>query len=614
MASLIHNLLRTLLLIPVVMVPWLLSYMAPEPSEPAEPAPPPPPIVSTSPPELQDTLSNAFEKDCCNFAALFEDADWQDKETRRSFVNEVLLREKRFFATPNVSYDADTGMTYDGHALDPSSGDLLRGPYPAGPRVWSAASKESLHLAILVLSLEPALAFPDDLNVTIYTPQDALNILELKVTSMESFDTQFPGFGGFLPWFCSRGAKVYQVVRDGTMKTERFCRDLGDAPGLPAPTSDWMDRVPALDNGQLAWSTYAVVRVLENLGKGGDQSIVKLAGRWNKRLQRMRQTAVHLFYDGKGSGQVRAVTKIHNTSRDILEPSNAAKDTEEAYILDDPYEGELMVLFMDLLAEWKGYANEGATEKTSVWQHKQHKVMAVNYTAKDSKITVQKGHWFSSHEQWKLLVLPYMDLPLPRRIFMNCERARVHHSAINGVPGLYASATPPDGVRCEPHGYCSATGIQSIAHQPVSFTESISPYAAFPVILASRSHGLAWYNKMLALPQMQTQYGSVESAHVAGTSIASILTWDAKVTTILAILGGIGGQLRQYLDQDGLLARFNQTVVDMYMAEFETKLLHGEDVPFQMPPARPLATGEFPTCKCIDKGSIKVMKDTPIQI
>ena len=80
-------------------------------------------------------------------------------------------------------------------------------------------------------------------------------------------------------------------------------------------------------------------------------------------------------------------------------------------------------------------------------------------------ITVQEGFWFSAHEQWKILELPYM-MTSAKDVFMNCERARSWHSYSDHIPGLYASVNGVPG-SCTP-GYVSACGIQSIASQTVT--------------------------------------------------------------------------------------------------------------------------------------------------
>merc|ERR1711924_42765 len=108
--------------------------------------------------------------------------------------------------------------------------------------------------------------------------------------------------------------------------------------------------------------------------------------------------------------------------------------------------------------------------------------------------------------------------------------------------------------------------------------------------------GLAWYRVMLALPRMQTQYGSVEASSVNATDIAPLLTWDTKVTTVLAMLGGTAGLAREHLRSDGLLERFNSTVTDFYTREFGG-LLAGEDIALRLPPDVPTGAN-FPSCAC----------------
>lgn len=50
--------------------------------------------------------------------------------------------------------------------------------------------------------------------------------------------------------------------------------------------------------------------------------------------------------------------------------------------------------------------------------------------------------------------------------------------------------------------------------------------------------------------------------------MAPFLTWDAKATTVLAMLGGTGPKMRNYLERDGLLQQFNSYVGDMYTSVF----------------------------------------------
>lgn len=81
--------------------------------------------------------------------------------------------------------------------------------------------------------------------------------------------------------------------------------------------------------------------------------------------------------------------------------------------------------------------------------------------------------------------------------------------------GLYASVTNVEG---EQPGYISSCGIHEIAFESVDnrkvinsfirillkfLCQVITPYGAFPVIVANQSVGLVWYLTMLQGPKMQ---------------------------------------------------------------------------------------------------------------
>jgi hypothetical protein len=60
-----------------------------------------------------------------------------------------------------------------------------------------------------------------------------------------------------------------------------------------------------------------------------------------------------------------------------------------------------------------------------------------------------------------------------------------------------------------PPDYISATGIQKIAFETVQRTDVITPYGAFPTMLADLPTGLAWYLQMLKGPRMQGDFLSL---------------------------------------------------------------------------------------------------------
>lgn len=97
--------------------------------------------------------------------------------------------------------------------------------------------------------------------------------------------------------------------------------------------------------------------------------------------------------------------------------------------MDDPYEGELFTWIITLFGQ-EQFTQE---EIEFIWTNKRKKLQSVEYEvpSRDAKITVEKGFWFSSHEQWKLLFLPYRLSSTYKRIQANNERARTWHSSVH---------------------------------------------------------------------------------------------------------------------------------------------------------------------------------------
>ena len=67
----------------------------------------------------------------------FAEERTQDDTTRKLFISRVLGAERRFFAEEGVAFDPETGMTYDGHALDETTGSsAIKGGEPHQNMVW----------------------------------------------------------------------------------------------------------------------------------------------------------------------------------------------------------------------------------------------------------------------------------------------------------------------------------------------------------------------------------------------------------------------------------------------------------------------------------------------
>jgi len=130
----------------------------------------------------------------------------------------------------------------------------------------------------------------------------------------------------------------------------------------------------------------------------------------------------------------------------------------------------------------------------------------------------------------------------------------------------------------------SACGIQQIAFQPVEHESVVTPYASFPVIMANESIGLAWYLNMLQGPAMQNIYGSTESTNINGSAISPVITWDSKVTTVVAMLSShLVDITREILKRDTTYDRFYNITEYEWSQVFGSKPLLGEDLPWSLP-------------------------------
>lgn len=509
----------------------------------------------------------------CRYADLFtiDDLVSNRNDARHRFKMHMFFWEGNFGY--NVGYNHELGVTYDGHEIDYVTGDLHEHLH-----FFTAASKEAIHVNMLSLyMMDNVYARQFFHNAT----QDMIvEILERKIAAYNDFHRRYPGFAGFLPWLASNGSQMNILA-------------------------GWESQVPALDNGQLIWSIKILIETLKS------KQLFDLADKYQQRIDLMKLTSIPVFYEST-TGGIRCVTKIKdmfNVSQ-ITNPDNYKG--ADSCLLDDPYEGELMAFFMDLYSPWTKY-NYTNEERDRIWLSKRHKLIRDEYntTVESSnttqkQVTVQRGFWFSSHEQWKYFYLPYRDVDLLRRLFINGEKVRVFHSAQNYIPGLYASVTSDAKRNTYQFDYWSACGIQQIAFQPIEHQSVVTPYGSFPVIMANETIGLAWYLNMLHGPAMQNLYGSTEAANINGTSISPVITWDSKVTTLVAMLSShLTDVSRQILRQDELYQRFYNITQTEWSRVFELKPLLGEDLPWSLPtaqiPRSPDLLPDFTQCHSTSK-------------
>ena len=81
-----------------------------------------------------------------------------------------------------------------------------------------------------------------------------------------------------------------------------------------------------------------------------------------------------------------------------------------------------------------------SSEKSALWTFKRPQLVAATWTRPGfAPLTVQRGFWYSSHENWGWLQLPYLDLPFMKNLFTKMERVRTCDSQSKSLPGMFAS-------------------------------------------------------------------------------------------------------------------------------------------------------------------------------
>jgi hypothetical protein len=101
---------------------------------------------------------------------------------------------------------------------------------------------------------------------------------------------------------------------------------------------------------------------------------------------------------------------------------------------------------------------------------------------------------------------------------------------------------------------------------------------------------------------MQNIYGSTESANINGSAISPVITWDSKVTTLVAMLSShLINVSRQILEQDRTYERFYNITEYEWSRVFGLKPLLGEDLSWSLPsvkiPRPPDGLPDFTQCR-----------------
>lgn len=171
------------------------------------------------PPHNDKADNGASGHSQCRFAPLYTASDIQSNPW--PFLDDVLYWEGQFHA-PNISYNAENGMSYDGSYLEIDTG--LRNA--SLPKPFSAASKEAMQIMLYAKVISGDWKAEKYINFQHPEKSKAAvaEIMEKKLETYLKFNETYPGFGGWLPWFLADEKEI-------------------------KPTADWENRIPALDNG-----------------------------------------------------------------------------------------------------------------------------------------------------------------------------------------------------------------------------------------------------------------------------------------------------------------------------------------------------------------------------
>lgn len=445
------------------------------------------------------------------------------------FVEQFCDGEAEFFRRAR---DPKSGLTFDGWDLDPATGQPLK------PRLFSAASKECLDLALLTKALEgdPLMARVVSPNQPEKAPLEALRLLGLKIVSYEAYLRDYPGFAGYLPWF--------------------------DSGERASPMGGWAKAFPTLDLGEMLWALKLAEHALRQNG-----ACPQLADRYHAFNERLASKAREAMFHSVLGG-VRGRVEVSDPLSPRATYSGDGLMTGEHGV----HEGQMIVLYMSL------YGGLTADESAQVWKD----IAMKRVEHKDG--TTWQGFWGSPHEEWAYLFLPYRDLPEYRQLFRIREKIRSLNASDRGYPGFGASAHDPSG-----QGYLSACGIEGVGSQPVERQDVYTPYGAFPILLefsgrSTDNAGLVWLHNMLLGYRMQGPFGAAESGDNAGTTVPPIKTIDASFTTLLALTGGLETECAAMLKADGKYDQFVAIVKGEYEETFAGQPLR-EPASFGLPRA-----------------------------
>lgn len=407
----------------------------------------------------------------CGFAQGVDIAELFHSETEQAkFLKQLTHWEGRFLAE-GIGVDCDNALTH--YAVDV---DILTGLVNED-NIYKRIEplNEGLHLSLLALALDGnpyAIGFinasmQNDWNGTV--EGYIINQLYKKITKYESFNSQYPGFAGF-----------FTAVNEDFEPDELYSN------------SSYMSMS---SSGVFAWGLVATFEALSNNGLRDD-----LRGRYSNYVDMLASNAdLFLCEETCGVDPVfyRAVMVIDVYATPSEENYKQLPDCGRSCYLDTPWLGDDGFYFLYLFANWSSETKE------ALLRRKRNHTRSKEFETDSGSITVLEAGDSNYIEKLSYLLLPYFDVEIVRRVFLNGERARLIYATMNAIPGLSQYPLLPSFYDTDDDG-------------------SLVPMAASYLLLqnTSRQFGLPWVATMLQ-GAMQTRVG-IRSARKAGELFNSV--------------------------------------------------------------------------------------------
>lgn len=141
---------------------------------------------------------------------------------------------------------------------------------------------------------------------------------------------------------------------------------------IPSPAHDFINRVPALDNGEMFWGALALSQVWK---EKYPNILPQLRDRFDNVFWKLMIKNARKVFLNETTGKIRAVANIRDMYATV---DNNTYTNNDDYYLDDPYEGEMFTWIITLLAK----DQFSQKEIDFIWENKRGKLQPVDYVVK----------------------------------------------------------------------------------------------------------------------------------------------------------------------------------------------------------------------------------------